>query len=54
MKTYSYAFTVYEYHSVDKEEFTVYGRTLEEVEKEIKEALKQNKSFRVIVFDEEK
>ena len=51
-KTYTYAFTVYEYHSLDKEEYTVYGRTLKQVEKEIKEALKNHKSFRVAVFDE--
>ena len=47
----TYAFTQYEYHSVDKEEFTVYGRTLEQVQEEIARALKENKSFRVIVFD---
>lgn len=51
-KTYSYAFTVYEYHSLEKEEFTVFGRTLEQVEEEIKDALKNHKSFRVAVFDE--
>ena len=36
----------------EKEEFTVFGRTLEQVEEEIKNALKNHKSFRVAAFDE--
>ena len=49
----TYTFTQYEPKSLDKEEFTVYGRTLEQVQQEIQEALKNNKSFRVAVFGAE-
>lgn len=49
----TYTFTQYEPKSLDKEEFTVYGRTLEQVQQEIQKALKNNKSFRVAVFGAE-
>lgn len=52
-KDITYAITVYEYHSLDKEEYSLYGISKERVQKTITECLKENKSFRVAVFDGE-
>ena len=50
-KEITYAITVYEHHSLDKEEYTLYGISKERVHETIVECLKENKSFRVVVFD---
>jgi hypothetical protein len=52
-KEITYAITVYEYHSLDKEEYSLYGINKERVQQTINECLKENKSFRVAVFDGE-
>ena len=52
-KKITYAITVYEYHSLDKEEYTLYGIDIKRVQATIKDCLKENKSFRVAVFDGE-
>jgi hypothetical protein len=49
----TYAITVYEDHSIEKEEYTLYGINLNRVQDTITNCLKGNKSFRVIVFNEE-
>ena len=46
----TYAFTQYGDKSILEEEFTLFGRTLEQVQHDIQKALRNNKSFRVIVF----
>lgn len=49
----TYAITVYEYHSLDKEEYTLYGINKDRVQSTIADCLKENKCFRVAVFDGE-
>lgn len=46
----SYAFICYEDESVDLEEFTVFGRTYEQVQNLIQSSLADGKSFKVVVF----
>ena len=46
-----YAITIYEPHSLEKEEYTLYGITLQKVQETIKTCFSENKSFRVAIFD---
>ena len=50
-KETTYAITVYEYHSLDKEEYSLYGINLERLQNTIQNCLSENKCFRVAVFD---
>ena len=52
-KEITYAITVYEYHSLDTEEYSLYGINKERVQDTIDTCLAENKSFRVVVFDGE-
>ena len=52
-KETTYSITVYEYHSLDKEEYSLYGISLERLQETIKTCLSENKCFRVAVFDGE-
>ena len=47
----TYAFTVYKYHSITEEDFTLYGLPIQKVKENINKCLSENKTFRVIVFD---
>ncbi len=47
----TYAITVYEYHSLDKEEYSLYGINRERLQDTINDCLTENKCFRVAVFD---
>ena len=51
-KNTSYAITVFEYHSLEKEEYSLYDISLERLQETISTCLKENKNFRVAVFDE--
>ena len=50
-KEITYAITVYEYHSLDKEEYTLYDVSKDRLQSTIADCLKENKCFRVAVFD---
>ena len=52
-KEITYAITVYEYHSLDKEEYTLFGLNKDRLQSTIANCLKENKCFRVAVFDGE-
>ena len=47
----TYSITVYEYHSLDKEEYSLYSINLERLQDTIQNCLSKNKCFRVAVFD---
>ena len=51
MTAKEFAFTLYEDFSIEKEEYTLYNRTKEQVQKLMTEALNNGKSFRVIAFE---
>lgn len=52
-KEITYAITVYEYHSLDTEEYALYGIDKDRLQSTIADCLKENKCFRVAVFDGE-
>ena len=52
-KEITYAITVYEYHSLDKEEYSLYRLNFARLQQTIMECIRNNKSFRVAVFDGE-
>ena len=47
-----YMFRLFEPNSIEKEEYVIYGRTLDEVQAEIQQALKQGKNFLVASFED--
>lgn len=49
----TYAFICYEDESVDLEEFTVFGRTYEQVQELVATALADGKAFKVVPFGDE-
>ena len=52
-KEITYTIRVYEYHSLDDEEYTLYGINKDRLQDTITDCLEENKSFTVIVFDGE-
>ena len=51
MKARDFSFTLYEDYSIEKEEYTVYNRTKEQIQELVTKALNNGKSFRVIAFE---
>lgn len=47
-----YMFRLFEPNSIEKEEYVIYGRTLDEVQAEIQQALKQGRNFLVASFED--
>ena len=51
MKAQEFAFTLYEDFSIEKEEYTVFNKTKEQVQELVTQALENGKSFRVTAFE---
>ena len=52
-KEYTYAFIQYTDHSVDFEEFTLYGIDKERLQNETERAIREGKAFKVVAFEKE-
>lgn len=51
--TTEYAIRIYEDYSIDKEKYVLYGMNRNDVQRAINNALENNYSFQVIVFNKE-